>query len=311
MRVVALSGGVGGAKLVEGLSHVVSAEDLSIIVNTADDEEFDGLYVSPDLDIVMYTLAGLVNRETGWGVDGDTWNSLAMLTRYGTPTWFRLGDRDLATHILRTAWLREGRTLTEITAELCQRLSLRVRLLPMSDQRVRTFVQTDFGMLPFQEYFVKHRAEVPVRRVVFEGSESARPTSEVLRTIAETDALIVCPSNPIVSIAPILALRTLREAIQGLRVPRIGISPLVGGRALKGPTVQMMEGLGLQADAVGVAMLLRDVLDVFVIDPVDEPLGGYIEALGIQVAIHPIVMDTVQEKIRVAREVLRLASPDH
>ncbi len=311
MRVVALSGGVGGAKLVEGLSHVVSPEELSIIVNTADDEEFYGLYVCPDLDIVMYTLAGLVNRETGWGVAGDTWNSLAMLTRLKAPTWFRLGDRDLATHILRTSWLREGRTLTEVTAELCRRLSLRVRLLPMADERVRTFVQTDVGLLPFQEYFVKQRAEVAVRQVVFDGSESARPTSEVLRAIAETDAIIVCPSNPIASIGPILAIHALREAIQNFHGPRIGISPLVGGRALKGPTVQMMEGLGLQADAVGVAMLWRDVVDVFVIDPIDESLGSDIEALGIQVVIHPIVMDTVEEKIRVAKGILRLASPRH
>jgi LPPG:FO 2-phospho-L-lactate transferase len=181
----------------------------------------------------------------------------------------------------------------------------------MSDERVRTFVQTHVGLLPFQEYFVKQRAEVPIHQVVFDGSESARPTSEVLRAIAETEAIIVCPSNPIVSIGPILALHALREAIQNFRGPRIGIRPLVGGRALKGPTVQMMEGLGLQRDATGVARLWRDIVDVFVIDPVDESLGSDIEALGIQVAIHPIVMDTVEEKIRVAKGILKFASPRH
>lgn len=306
MRVVALSGGVGGAKLVEGLAHVVSPEDLTVVVNTADDEEFYGLHVSPDLDIVMYTLAGVVNRGTGWGVADDTWNTLAMLGRYGMPTWFKLGDRDLATHVLRTAWLRQGRTLTEVTAELCLRLQVSVRLLPMCDDRVRTFVRTDDGVLPFQDYFVRYRAEAPVRGVVFEGSTAARPTVQVLQALEEADVLIVCPSNPIVSIGPILAIPGLREAVQAKRASCVGVSPLVGGRALKGPTVPMMAGLGHRTDAAGVAMLWRDVVDVFVIDSVDASLAEDIEAMGVHPAICPIIMDSLESKVQVARAVLGL-----
>lgn len=307
--IVALAGGVGGSKLVEGLSRVViPPEDLVVIVNTADDQEFYGLHVSPDLDTVMYTLAGIVNKGTGWGIENDTFHALSMLGRYGEETWFHLGDRDLATHILRTRELRKGRSLTEVTADLAERLGVRPRILPMCDDPVRTIVQTPGGELEFQEYFVKRRAGDPVLGVRFEGIDRARPTPQVLSALREAEAIVICPSNPIVSIGPILSLPGFREALQEARALKIAVSPLAAGRAFKGPTVEMMRGLGYEATAFGVASLYRDFLHVAIIDERDAELAPRIEELGIRAVIRPVAMYTLEEKVALAKAVLEVAS---
>mgnify|MGYP000349374502 FL=1 len=307
--IVALAGGVGGSKLVEGLARVVSPpEDLAVIVNTADDQEFYGLHVSPDLDTVMYTLAGIVNKETGWGIENDTFDALSMLGRYGEETWFCLGDRDLATHILRTRELRKGRSLTEVTADLAERLGVRPRILPMCDDPVRTIVLTPEGELQFQEYFVKRRASDPVVGVRFEGIDRARPTPPVLSALREAEAIIICPSNPIVSVGPILSLPGFREALQETQAVKIAVSPLAAGRAFKGPTVEMMRGLGYEASAFGVASLYRDFLHVVIIDERDAELVPRIEELGIRAVIRPVAMYTLEEKVALAKAVLEVAS---
>jgi len=307
--IVALAGGVGGSKLVEGLARVVSPpEDLVVIVNTADDQEFYGLSISPDLDTVMYTVAGIVNKSTGWGIEDDTFYALSMLGRYGEETWFRLGDRDLATHILRTRELRKGRSLTEVTADLAGRLGVRPRILPMSDDPVRTIVLTPEGELQFQEYFVKRRASDPVVGVRFEGIDRARPTPQVLSALREAEAVVICPSNPIVSIGPILSLPGFRETLQETRAVKVAVSPLAAGRAFKGPTVEMMRGLGYEASAFGVASLYRDFLHVVIIDERDVELVPRIEELGIRIVVRPVAMYTLEEKVALAKAVLEVAS---
>jgi LPPG:FO 2-phospho-L-lactate transferase len=307
--IVALAGGVGGSKLVEGLARVVSPpEDLVVIVNTADDQEFYGLSISPDLDTVMYTVAGIVNKSTGWGIEDDTFYALSMLGRYGEETWFRLGDRDLATHILRTRELRKGRSLTEVTADLAGRLGVRPRILPMSDDPVRTIVLTPEGELQFQEYFVKRRASDPVVGVRFEGIDRARPTPQVLSALREAEAVVICPSNPIVSIGPILSLPGFRETLQETRAVKVAVSPLAAGRAFKGPTVEMMRGLGYEASAYGVASLYRDFLHVVIIDERDVELVPRIEELGIRIVVRPVAMYTLEEKVALAKAVLEVAS---
>jgi LPPG:FO 2-phospho-L-lactate transferase len=307
--IVALAGGVGGSKLVEGLARVVSPpEDLVVIVNTADDQEFYGLSISPDLDTVMYTVAGIVNKSTGWGIEDDTFYALSMLGRYGEETWFRLGDRDLATHILRTGELRKGRSLTEVTADLAGRLGVRPRILPMSDDPVRTIVLTPEGELQFQEYFVKRRASDPVVGVRFEGIDRARPTPQVLSALREAEAVVICPSNPIVSIGPILSLPGFRETLQETRAVKVAVSPLAAGRAFKGPTVEMMRGLGYEASAFGVASLYRDFLHVVIIDERDVELVPRIEELGIRIVVRPVAMYTLEEKVALAKAVLEVAS---
>ncbi|MDR5694355.1 MAG: 2-phospho-L-lactate transferase [Armatimonadota bacterium] len=307
--IVALAGGVGGSKLVEGLAHLVSPpEDLVVVVNTADDEEFYGLYVSPDLDTVMYTLAGIVNRDSGWGVEDDTFEALGMLGRYGEETWFRLGDRDLATHILRTRELRQGKSLTEVTAGLTRRLGVRARILPMSDDPVRTIVQTSEGEVAFQEYFVKRRASDPVVGVRFEGVDRARPTPQVLSALREAEMIVVCPSNPIVSIGPILSLPGFREALREAQAVKVAVSPLAAGRAFKGPTVEMMQGLGYEASSFGVISLYCDFLHVALIDESDAELTPRIQELGIRVVVRSIAMRTLEEKVALAKAVLEVAS---
>ncbi|MEW6049160.1 MAG: 2-phospho-L-lactate transferase, partial [Bacillota bacterium] len=286
VKVAVLAGGVGGARMAAGLASVVRDPGLlAVIVNTGDDEIFYGLHVSPDLDTVMYTLAGLVSRETGWGVDGDTDGCLRALARWGEPAWFYLGDQDLATHILRTWWLRQGRTLSGVTAELARRLGVTARILPMSDDPVRTRVTVELEgaeqELPFQVYFVQHRAALPVRRVRFEGIERARPAPGVLEALDEADVVVIAPSNPVVSIAPILALPGVRESLARRR-RRVAVSPLAAGRAFKGPAVEMMQGLGLRPEAAGVAAFYRGLIDLFVIDPADEASAPEIEAMGVR-----------------------------
>ena len=306
--VAALAGGVGGAKLAVGLALALPEGALSVIVNTADDLCLHGLHISPDLDTVMYNLAGLADPQTGWGIAGDTAGALALIGRYGGPTWFRLGDKDLATHIRRTQRLSEGARLTEVTAELCAALGVRARVLPMTDSPVATRVQTPEGELEFQDYFVARGTRPRVLGVRFQGAEDARPSPEVVRALEEAKAIVVCPSNPIVSVGPILAVEGIRERIARARVPRVAVSPIVGGAALKGPAAEMLRSLGHEVSAVGVAGILRECLDGFVLDEADAALLPRVEALGLRARALPSVMTDAASKKRLAEGVLAFAA---
>jgi LPPG:FO 2-phospho-L-lactate transferase len=306
-KVVALAGGVGGAKLAYGLAQIVPAEDLTIIVNTGDDFEHLGLHIAPDLDTVMYTLAEVANPVTGWGVKGESWNAMAAMARYGGPTWFQLGDRDLATHLLRSKWLREGYPYNWVTKELSRRLGVRCALLPMSEQPVRTIIQTPGGELAFQEYFVKERWQPVVTGIRFEGAEEAQPSREVISAIREADAIIFCPSNPLISIDPILSMPSLRRIIAASRAPKIAVSPIVGGTALKGPAAKIMGELDMEVSPLGVARHLGEVLTGFVIDHVDEPFQDALTDLGLRTLVTATVMNHNNERVRLADEILQFA----
>jgi LPPG:FO 2-phospho-L-lactate transferase len=307
--VVALAGGVGGAKLAWGLAQLLPPERLTIIVNTADDFELLDLHISPDLDTVMYTLAGLANPETGWGVRDESWSMLKMMARYAGPTWFRLGDRDLATHLRRSQWLREGFPLTWITRELSKLLGVGHTLLPMTDARVRTVVHTDQGSLPFQEYFVHRRWEPVVSSIHFEGIETAKPTQDVVFSLREGDIIILCPSNPLVSLDPILALPALRRIIAASQAPKVAVTPIIGGQALKGPAAKMMRELGLEVSPVGVARHYQDLLTGFVLDRLDEDLEVAIAFdLGARTLVTDTIMKSDHDRVRLAQEVLEFAA---
>jgi LPPG:FO 2-phospho-L-lactate transferase len=306
-NIVALAGGVGGAKLAYGLTQIVSPEKLTIIVNTGDDFEHLGVYISPDLDTVMYTLAGIANPATGWGVKDEGWNMMAAMARYGGPTWFQLGDRDLATHLLRTKWLREGYPYNWVTKELCHRLGIRCTILPMSEKPVRTIIQTPEGELPFQVYFVEKQCRPVVQAIRFEGIEEAEPSREVINAIRHADAIIFCPSNPLVSLDPILELPNMRRILVASRVPRVGVSPIVKGEALKGPAAKMMIELGMEVSSVGVAHHLQDVLTNFVIDHLDERHQDAISDMGLRTLVTATIMNNDQAKIKLAQEILEFA----
>ncbi|MEM2381735.1 MAG: 2-phospho-L-lactate transferase [Candidatus Nezhaarchaeales archaeon] len=303
-RITALAGGVGAAKLLRGLVHVVPPEDLTVIVNTGDDVELHGLHVSPDLDIIMYTLASLIDEVKGWGIANDTFNCLEMLGRLKRETWFKLGDKDLAIHIVRTQLLRSGLKLSQVTAELCRMLGVKARLIPMTDDDVQTMVQTKHGILPFQEYFVKRGAKDEVLGVTFKGIEGAKPAPGVLEAISQADRIVLCPSNPIVSIGPILSIPGVRSRLREAEAYVVGVSPIVGGKTIKGPADRMMAGLGFEASAYGVAKLYSDFLDHLIIDKVDEALKERIEELGIAVTVTNTVMRSLQDSIELARKVL-------
>jgi LPPG:FO 2-phospho-L-lactate transferase len=307
-QVLALAGGVGGAKLVLGLARVLPPERLTIVVNTGDDECFHGLHVSPDLDTVMYTLAGLANPDTGWGLAGDTYNSLAMLRRYGAEAWFNLGDGDLATHIRRTQLLRQGNTLSQVTAELCQGLAASHAIVPMSDQPVRTVLQTDDGDLPMQQYFVQRRSVPVVTGVRYEGAESARPSPAFTHALAGAQMVVFCPSNPFLSLNPILAIPGVRTGLERLAGSslRVAVSPIVGGAALRGPAAKIMGELGLQVNCVGVAQQYQGLCDVFLVDQQDAHLAPGIEQLGMKPMTAPIIMETEDDKVGLAKYILGL-----
>lgn len=306
-NIVALAGGVGGAKLAYGLAQIVSPEKLTIIVNTGDDFKHLGLHISPDLDTVMYTLAGLANPVSGWGLKDESWNMMMALARYAGPTWFQLGDRDLATHLLRSQWLSEGYPFNWITKELSCRLGVRCTILPMSEDAVQTMIQTDEGELGFQEYFVKRRWQPVVKGIRFAGVEAAQPSREVINAVRNADAIIFCPSNPLVSIDPILALPNLRRIISAARVPKIAVSPIVGGEALKGPAAKMMAELGLEVSPAGVAHHLQDVLTGFVLDHLDEAHQDAISELGLRTLVTGTIMMNNQDRLKLAQEVLEFA----
>ena len=288
MKVTALAGGVGGAKLLVGLAEVV--EDLTAVVNTGDDSEIYGVHVSPDLDIVTYWLAGLADLERGWGIKGDTFHTVSALGRLGEPTWFNLGDHDFATCLLRRNRLAAGDSLTEVTDRIRRQLGVNVRLLPMSDDPVRTHVLTLDGRdLEFQEYFVKERQEPPVKGVEFRGMDGAKPGPGVLEALRSADRVVLCPSNPVVSIGPILGLPDIREALQ--EHPKvIAVSPIIQGKPLKGPADKLMAAAGAEVSAAGVARMYRDFVDVFVIDELDASEAPEIEELGLEVLVTNTVM---------------------
>ena len=312
-RITALAGGVGAARFLRGVVRVVPPADLTVIVNTGDDEEFFGLSVSPDLDTVTYTLAGAVDAEKGWGLPDETHRCLDALGRYFPETWFGLGDADLATHLFRTERLRRGEPLSRVTAEIARRWNVTTRVLPMSDDRVRTVVTTEDGVLPFQEYFVKRRAEGRVSAVTFRHVETARPAPGVCEAIAAADLIVLPPSNSIVSIGPILALPGVRETLRRAAAPVAAVSPLIAGKPVKGPADRMLAGLGIEVSAAGIADSYDDFVDTFVLDRRDvesESAGAAamckrIEAMGMDVLVTETLMRDMDTSVALARTVIR------
>jgi LPPG:FO 2-phospho-L-lactate transferase len=304
MKITALAGGVGGAKFLLGLCNVMDPRDVTIIANTGDDIVLHGLHISPDPDIITYTLAGVVDPETGWGFKDESFRVLGQLAAYGAPGWFRLGDRDLATHILRTAMLANGARLSDAADTIRQGLGVEAKILPMSDDPVPTMLDTDEGGLHLQEYFVRRRTEPVVRAIKFLGVAKARPARGVLEALHDADAIVICPSNPLISIGPILAVPGIAEALRRRRERVLAICPLVGGKSLKGPTDKMMVQLGHEPSARGVAKLYREVCGTLVIDPVDADTRGSVEEPGVKTIVCPTVMRTLEDKERLARDVL-------
>lgn len=312
MRVVCLAGGVGGAKLADGLQQVLASGELTVVVNTGDDFERHSLTICPDHDTVLYTLAGIADPKQGWGIDGETWAVMDQLARLGDETWFRLGDKDIATHVFRTERLRAGARPTEVAIELARALGLNSRILPMTDEPVRTLVRTADGWLDFQDYFVRLHQEPEVLEVRFDGIDGARITPEVAGALRSADIVVVAPSNPIVSIGPILAVPGLVAEIAAARgrcVPVVGVSGIVGGKALRGPADRMMTSLGHQSSALGVARLYSDagLLDTFVIDRADELQADAIRALGLKVTVTDTIMTDTGARATLAREMLTAA----
>ncbi|HJP88304.1 MAG TPA: 2-phospho-L-lactate transferase [Candidatus Limnocylindrales bacterium] len=308
---VLLAGGVGGARLAHGLQAHLD-ERLTVVVNTADDTERHGLLISPDHDTVMYTLAGIDNREWGWGIAGETFAAAGMLERYREPSWFRLGDRDLATHIVRTARLRAGDRPTSIALDLQRALGVRATILPMSDSPVRTEVLTDEGWLPFQDYFVRLHQAPEVRDLRFVGLAEAATTPEVEAALAACDCIVIAPSNPFVSVQPVLGVAGVESGLQAARsrgVRVVALSGIVGGKALKGPADRMLASLGHEASALGVARQYTGIADVFVIDTVDEALAPAIDALGLEVVVTDTIMSDDRRRAELAAEVLAVARP--
>lgn len=303
MKIVALAGGVGGAKLAHGLAQNLAPEDLTVIVNTGDDFEHYGLYVCPDLDTVCYTLAGLANPGTGWGRIDETWNAINNASRLGGPNWFNLGDQDLGTHLERTRRLREGQCLTQITQDFCKAWGVQHSIFPMTDQKVRTIVNTEEGELAFQEYFVHRRCEPQVKSFRFEGAATAEPAPGVREAIQSADAIIICPSNPWVSIDPILHILSPLLIDEGPRV-RVAVSPIIGGETVKGPAAKMYRELGIEPSAFAVANHYRDLLTGFVLDSVDQKLQGEIMRLNMQVFVTNTLMNSHDDRSRLAQELL-------
>lgn len=305
MRVTLLAGGTGGTKLAHGFALLRPALDLTVVANVGDDTELHGLHVSPDIDALLYTLSGLIDTAQGWGVRDDTHTAHAMFERLGEPTWFSIGDADLALHAHRTRLLREGAGLTDATAAMAAALGIGARILPATDDRYRTRIATDEGTLEFQEYFVRRRQSPEVRGVDIDGADAARPTRAVLDAIAGADRIVIGPSNPFVSIGPILELAGMRDALRETSAPKLAVSPIVAGRALKGPAARMLASLGHEVTAIGVARLYRGVVDRFVIDVADAGLRPQIEALGMSVDILPTVMSSDDDRAGLAAALMR------
>ncbi len=298
MKIVALAGGVGGAKLAHGLAQILSPEELTIIVNTGDDFEHYGLYICPDLDTVCYTLAGLANPETGWGRINETWNVIGNASKLGGPGWFNLGDQDLGTHLERTRRLKEGQCLSEITRDFCRAWGIKHTILPMSDQQVRTIVDTEEGELAFQEYFVHRRCEPRVKGFRFDGADKAEAADGVREALQSADAVVICPSNPWVSIDPIL------KVIPKIEKPVVAVSPIIGGQTVKGPVAKMYRELGIEPSALAVANHYRGLATGFVLDQIDQRLEGDIMSLGMQILVTNTLMNSLEYRSRLAEDVL-------
>jgi LPPG:FO 2-phospho-L-lactate transferase len=305
--ITTLAGGVGAARFLEGLVQVVPPETITAIVNTGDDFVLHGLHIAPDLDIVTCTLAGQIDAAQGWGIAGDTFACLEWLGRLGGPEWFKLGDRDLALHIRRSELLRAGLPLSQVAEQFRQALGVAVRLLPMTDQPVPTHILTPAGELHFEEYLVRRRAADEVRGVRFVGIEQATPAPGVLAALHEAAAILIAPSNPVVSIGPILAVPGIREALRATAAPVVAVSPIVGGAAIKGPAVPLMRAMQIEPSALGVAQTYRDILDALIIDQADHALQGAIEALGVRAIVTDTIMRGPAEKAALARAALAAA----
>jgi len=303
--ITVLAGGVGAARFLQGLVKIVPEEEITVIVNTGDDIQLYGLHISPDLDIVIYTLASIVDKEKGWGIDQDTFHCLEMLKEYGQETWFNLGDKDFATHVYRTCLLKQGLSLSESTNKICQALRLRLKILPMTNDKFETRIVTDKGILHFQEYLVKRQAKNNVVNVLFEGSENAEPAPGVIDSISNARLIVVSPSNPVVSIGTILSVNNVRDALRKTKAKVVGISPIVGGAPVKGPADKLMKGLGLEVSAYSVACLYQDFLDVFIIDYTDRKEKKRIEQLGLQVIVTNTIMKALEDKIELAKTILK------
>jgi len=307
LKITALAGGVGASKLLLGFYKEMDPAELTIIVNTGDDIVLHGLKISPDLDIVTYTLAGVVDSKKGWGLRAETFHALKHLAGFGRPNWFNLGDRDLATHIHRTAMLAEGKTLSQAADSIRIALGVKSRILPMSDSPIPTIIDSNEGPLHFQEYLVKRRTEPIVKGIRFEGIESALPAPGVLEAIRDADRILICPSNPLISIGPILAVPQIREHLRSHKEKVFAVCPIVGGKSLKGPSDKMLAQLGHAPTALGVAKLYADFTATFVIDPADKSQSAAISALGMKVVILPTVMKTLAQKGKLAHALLSLA----
>jgi LPPG:FO 2-phospho-L-lactate transferase len=304
--ITALAGGVGASKLLLGLHDVIDPRDLTVIVNTGDDITLHGLRISPDLDIVTYTLAGIVDEAKGWGYREETFHALTRLAVFGRINWFNLGDRDLATHIHRSAMLAEGKSLSDAAEAIRFALGVKARILPMCEEPVPTMIDTAEGELHFQEYLVKRRAEPVVRGIRFDGGEKARPARGVLESIRDADRILICPSNPLISIGPILAVPGIREALRARKGSVVAVCPIVGGKSLKGPSDKMLAELSHEPSALGVAKLYADFSGTFVIDPADKAQADGIRKLGMKVEVIPTVMSTRAQKRKLARSLLAL-----
>src|SRR5271165_2917359 len=299
--IVVLTGGTGGAKLVQGLHHSIPPENLTVIVNTGDDLEWWGLHVSPDIDSILYALAGLLSPERGWGVDKDSFRCLERMKQLGQPSWFALGDLDLATHLTRTAMLRAGKSLSRATAELGAKLDICARVLPMSDDQVSTLLDTAKGTLTFQEYFVRERYQIEVRRVRFEGAHRARPAPGVIEAIETAEAIIFAPSNPVTSIGPILALPGIRDALHRTKAPIAAVSPIVGGAAVSGPAGALMKMMGWPSTIAGIAKAYEDFLDVLIADRADEAEAAVLRSQGLRVLCTGTIMNSLDARRALAQ----------
>ena len=303
--ITVLAGGVGAARFLQGLVRTVPEEEITVIVNTGDDIQLHGLHISPDLDIVTYTLAGVVDEEKGWGIDRDTSHCLEMLKDYGHETWFTLGDKDFATHIHRTHLLKQGLSLSEISDEICLALGLKLKIIPMTNDKFETRIVTDKGTFHFQEYLVKRHAKDNVINVLFEGSEEAKPAPGVIDSILNASLIVVSPSNPIVSIGTILSVNNIRDTLRKTQAKVVAITPIIGGAPIKGPADRLMKGLSLEVSAYSVARLYQDFLDVFILDYTDRNEKERIEQLGLHVIVTNTIMKTQHDKVRLAKTVLK------
>jgi len=302
--IAALAGGVGAARFLSGVTSLFREEDLSVIVNTGDDIELFGLHISPDIDIVIYTLAGIVDEAKGWGIRGDTFRCLNMLQKHDLETWFGLGDRDLATHLYRTHRLRQGFTLTQITNEVCDVLRVKIKVLPMTNDKFETRVITRKGSMHFEEYFVREKAKDEIQGIEFVGAATAKPSPGVLDTILNADTVVICPSNPIVSIGTIISVDGVRDALKRTNARVVGVSPIVDGLPIKGPADKMLRSSGVEVSAFGVAEFYSDFLDEFVIDVKDIREKNRIEKLGIKVKVTNTVMKCLEDRVALAKVVL-------